>query len=79
MDITLTNDQALVLSDWLERVMGRPDFAAIVDDRAVWSPLLAISRGLDKQLTAIFDPAYVEKLEVARARLMDELGDFGRE
>lgn len=78
MNIALTDDQALVLSDWLERVMHRPDFVAVVDDRAAWSPLLAISRSLDKQLTTIFDPAYVEKLEMARARLMDELGDFGQ-
>jgi hypothetical protein len=59
--------------------MDRPDFVALVDDRAVWAPLLAISRVLDKKLTAIFDVAYDEKLEAARARLIEELGDFGRE
>jgi hypothetical protein len=32
--IELTEDQALVLSDWLDRVMHREAFAALVEDRA---------------------------------------------
>ncbi|WP_338676581.1 hypothetical protein V1460_29130 [Streptomyces sp. SCSIO 30461] len=79
MKIELTDDQALVLSDWLDRVMHRKDFAAIVDDRAVWSALFRISGALETQLSSIFDPSYPDQLESARQRLIDQLGDFGKQ
>lgn len=78
MNITLTDDQALVLSDWMDRVMHRQDFAVLVDDRAVWSALLKIAGSLETQLTAIFDPTYSEQLNAARLRLISELGEFGQ-
>ena len=38
--LKLTRDQALVLSDWLYRVMGTATFAGVVnEDRAAWLPL----------------------------------------
>ncbi|MEU5892884.1 hypothetical protein ABZ835_39495 [Streptomyces sp. NPDC047461] len=77
MKIELTDDQALVLSDWLARVMHRKEFSAVVDDRAVWSPLFRISGSLETQLPSIFDASYGEQLEAARRRLTGELGDFG--
>ncbi|PRX97730.1 hypothetical protein [Allonocardiopsis opalescens] len=74
--LSLTADQALVLSDWLDRAMHTAAFEAAVDDRAVWSPLLSISAALDKRLVMVFDPAYRTRLEQARERLIEELGDF---
>jgi hypothetical protein len=75
--IELTEDQALVLSDWLDRVMHREDFSKVVDDRAVWSALHTISGSLETQLSVIFDPAYGEQLNAARARLIAGLGELG--
>jgi hypothetical protein len=77
MRIELTEDQALVLSDWLDRVMHGPDFSALVDDRAVWSALFTISGSLETQLAAVFEPSYADRLDAARARLIPELGEFG--
>ncbi|MGW7203866.1 hypothetical protein [Streptomyces sp. NPDC054837] len=57
--------------------MHRKEFSAVVDDRAVWSPLFRISGSLETQLPSIFDASYGEQLEAARRRLTGELGDFG--
>ncbi|MFE0187895.1 hypothetical protein [Streptomyces sp. NPDC058989] len=78
MNIELTGDQALVLSDWLDRVMHREDFSDLVDDRAVWSALLKISGTLETGLPQIFDSNYSDQLEAARERLISKLGDFGK-
>ena len=75
--ITLSADQAIVLSAWLDRCMATPVFAAAVDDRAVWSSLLRISGSLDEQLVEIFHESYDTALDEARARLIAKLGDFG--
>jgi hypothetical protein len=57
--ISLTPDQALVLSDWLYEVMMRSDrLSSIVTDRSVWSPLYTISGTLDKALPELFAPDY---------------------
>ncbi|MDP9862648.1 MULTISPECIES: hypothetical protein [Streptosporangium] len=77
MKIELTDDQALVLSDWMNRVMHEEDFSVLVDDRAVWSALLRISGTLETQLLSIFDSSYSEQLDAARRRLIGELGEFG--
>jgi hypothetical protein len=66
-----------VLSDWLDRVVGLDAFTAVVDDRAVWSPLLAIQGALDTSLVGIFSPGYTQDLDDARQRLCARLGDFG--
>ncbi|AUH39509.1 hypothetical protein [Streptomyces sp. CMB-StM0423] len=77
MQIELGDDEALVLSDWLDRMMHRRDFKAVVDDRAVWSALLTVSGSLETRLPQIFSPSYQEDLDAARARLVAGLGDFG--
>ncbi|MCW3816469.1 hypothetical protein ONA91_18645 [Micromonospora sp. DR5-3] len=74
--LKLSHDQALVLSDWLERMESSRAFAQVVDDRAVWSALHTISGTLDKSLVDIFSPDYVQRLEAARRRLLETLGDF---
>ncbi|MFF8317793.1 hypothetical protein ACF06V_11560 [Streptomyces bobili] len=68
--IKLTPDQAFVLSDWLYQVMFQSeDLEGIVQDRAVWSPIYAISGTLDKTLSEIFMPDYGPRLEAAKERL----------
>jgi hypothetical protein len=77
--IKLTGDQALVLSDWLYRVLGTAAFADVVNqDRAVWSPLYRISGSLESSLPEVFMPDYVARLDAARNRLLDTLGEIGR-
>ncbi|WUH97697.1 hypothetical protein OHR68_29830 [Spirillospora sp. NBC_00431] len=66
--IRLSADEALGLSDWLDRVQ-MTDLSRIVDDPAVWEPLHRIAGTLDKKLPWIFAPHYAERLAVARARL----------
>jgi hypothetical protein len=73
--ITLTHDQAFVLSDWLYQVEGSNELSAIVTDQAVWSPLHRISGTLDKTLVELFMPDYAERLEQARRRLLQSMGD----
>ncbi|MGW1669558.1 hypothetical protein [Streptomyces sp. NPDC002324] len=45
----------------------------IVHDRAVWSPIYAISGTLDKTLSEIFMPDYGPRLEAAKERLRADL------
>ena len=45
--IRLRPDEALVLSDWLDRVLATAEFASVVDDRAVWVPLHKIAGVLE--------------------------------
>ncbi|GAA4300249.1 hypothetical protein GCM10023178_05220 [Actinomadura luteofluorescens] len=48
--IRLTRDQALVLSDRLDRMEANEQFDRLVnEDRAVWSPILQISGTLDSR------------------------------
>ncbi|MFE2217469.1 hypothetical protein ACIF85_16635 [Streptomyces sp. NPDC086033] len=75
--IRLTRDQAFVLSDWLYQVMFQSDdLEGIVHDRAVWSPVYAISGTLDKTLSEIFMSDYGPRLEAAKERLRADL--YGR-
>jgi hypothetical protein len=72
--IRLTRDQAFVLSDWLYQVMFQSDdLQGIVHDRAIWSPIYAISGTLDKTLSEIFMADYGPRLEAAKERLRADL------
>ncbi|MFG3050824.1 hypothetical protein ACGFZP_07685 [Kitasatospora sp. NPDC048239] len=76
--ISLTRDQAFVLSDWLFEVMIRSDqLAAIVPDEAVWSAVHSISGPLEKELPELFMPDYAGRLEQARNRLIAAAGGDG--
>jgi hypothetical protein len=56
--IKLTRDQALVLSDWLYRMLGTAEFDGLVDrERAVWSPLYRIAGTLETSQAEIADTA----------------------
>ncbi|NUW33812.1 hypothetical protein HTZ77_20570 [Nonomuraea sp. SMC257] len=77
--IKLTQDQALVLSDWLDRVIGTAEFGDLVgEDRAVWSPLHVIAGRLETSLVEVFMPDYSGRLAAARERLLQTLGELGR-
>lgn len=77
--IRLSRDEALVLSDWLHRMMGTADFDELVDrDQAVWSPLYRICGTLETSLAEVFRPDYPVRLQEARKRLLDALGGVGR-
>lgn len=72
--IRLTRDQGFVLSAGLYQVMFQSDdLEGIVHDRAVWSPIYAISGTLDKTLSEIFKPDYGPRLEAAKERLRADL------
>ncbi|MFD5813084.1 hypothetical protein [Streptomyces sp. NPDC127038] len=45
------------------------DLEGIVCDRAVWSPIYAISGTLDTTLSEIFMPDYSQRLDTAKERL----------
>jgi hypothetical protein len=67
--IELTDDEALVLFDWLSRFgkSGRSDLKDQAEQRALWN-LEAI---LEKNLDAVLDPRYHELVAKARERLRD--------
>ncbi|WP_419994044.1 hypothetical protein [Streptomyces boninensis] len=69
--IELTSDQALVLSDWLEKLQ-MTDLSRVIDDPAVWSPIHRIAGTLDKTLPELFAADYGRRLEAARQRLRAE-------
>lgn len=74
--IHFTRDEALVLSDWLSRHIATPQFAALLDDRAVWSAFLKINGVLEKGLVEPFRADYDVLLDAARERLNHKLGDY---
>lgn len=55
--IKLTSDQALVLSDWLEKLQ-MTDLSRVIDDPAVWSPIHRIAGTLDTTLPELFAEDY---------------------
>ncbi|MGP8296691.1 hypothetical protein ACTPOK_01725 [Streptomyces inhibens] len=76
--IKLTSDEALVLSDWLERVQ-MTDLRRLVDDPAAWAPIHRLAGALDKALPEIFAADYAERLDAARRRLKETMGSFVEE
>lgn len=66
VEVRLSHDQALVLSDWLDRVVGTAPFDHIVNpDRAVWSPLHTLAGTLETTLPTIFSADYGRQLAEA--------------
>jgi hypothetical protein len=73
--IRLEHDQALVLSDWLDRVLNTERFEALVDeDPAVWLPLRQVSGALETTLPEVFAADYIERLDRARLRVLARTG-----
>ncbi|MBO8196318.1 hypothetical protein ITI46_32460 [Streptomyces oryzae] len=69
--IKLTSDEALVLSDWLEKLQ-MTDLSRVVGDPAVRAPIHRIAGTLDKALPELFAPDYDQRIETARQRLRPE-------
>ncbi len=68
-NVTLTADEALVLSDWLSRHEELGDLP--VDDaeqRVLWD----LGAALESVVTEAFDPDYAELLAAAKGRLVAE-------
>ncbi|MBL1093931.1 hypothetical protein ACWCXK_21185 [Streptomyces sp. NPDC001739] len=76
--IKLTSDEALVLSDWLQRVQ-MTDLSRLVDDPAAWAPIHKLAGTLDTALPGIFAADYAERLDAARCRLRETMGSFPEE
>jgi len=72
--VMLNADQAIVLSDWLDRVIGTERFDSFIDeDAAVWSPLYQLHGALETTLPEIFAADYSDRLDAARRRLLPTL------
>ncbi|MEU6673954.1 hypothetical protein [Streptomyces sp. NPDC046853] len=69
--VKLTHDEALVLSDWLEKLQ-MTDLSRVIDDPAVWSPIHRIAGTLDTTLPELFAADYGQRLDAARQRLRAE-------
>lgn len=75
--ITLSPDQAVVLSDWLDRVIGTKRFDSLIyEDPAVWSPPYQLHGTLETTLPEIFAADYNTRLDAARRRLLPTLGEL---
>jgi len=70
LDIRLTADEGLVLSDWLYKWQ---DQDMLLNDKAAQIPLRRIGAALEKKLPAIFAHDYHERVEGARQRLLSDL------
>ena len=66
MEIKLTDDEALILSDLLFKISGREDIFPDVAERQV---LWAIEAQLDKALVEPFKPDYIDLVEKAKNRI----------
>lgn len=64
-----------MLSDWLHKTMHQSDVLDVLlkTDRAVWSPIYAISGALGTTLAEVFMPDYDERVKTARQRLLVEM------
>lgn len=63
MKIELTNEEALVLSDWLYKRSEKKEYFDDISEQYV---LWAIEAQLDKLLPELVDKDYTEKLDTAR-------------
>ncbi len=73
MTLELTNDEALVLFDWLARLDGQD--ALPVEDAAEETVLWSLLAQLEKVLVEPFRPDYDDRVERARARLKPPFGE----
>jgi hypothetical protein len=71
IDVRLTPDEAIVLSDWIHRLQNE---GVPLGDEAVWLPLYRIGGVLETTLPDIFARDYAERVQAARERLLAKLG-----
>jgi hypothetical protein len=68
--VTFSHDQALVLSEWLDQLVGTERFDVLVnEDPAVWAALHRLAGTLEKSLPDIVAADYGHRLDRARWRL----------
>lgn len=67
--ITLSSDEALVLYDWLERIIKNGDLERLVPDPPEWFALLGLSGVLEESLVEPWDRRYGELVDAALGRL----------
>lgn len=77
--VTLSRDEALVLHEWLARVVDDENGAGIADtvedDAEIWA-LNAVLVLLEQTLTAPYEPAFDKLLKAARKRIRDKTGPW---
>lgn len=68
LTLRLSQDEALVLFEWLQRVDDRDDgWVDQAEQRAVWD----LTAALERQLVAPFAADYQAQLDAARGRVRD--------
>ncbi|MER7283174.1 hypothetical protein ABT369_52980 [Dactylosporangium sp. NPDC000244] len=71
--ISLTQDEALVLFEWLWRIDEQTDrFGDLVEDEAERRALWNLTCLLERELVQPFSANYAELVEQARSRLRDK-------
>ncbi|SCE72689.1 hypothetical protein [Micromonospora chokoriensis] len=70
IEIRMTTDEALVMSDWIWRLQRSK---AKLEDPALWMPLYRIGGSIEGALVEIFHPDYEERVAAARKRLLIQL------
>jgi hypothetical protein len=77
--LSLSHDEALVLHEWLARVVDDENADGIAetleDDAEVWA-LNAVYVLLEAALTEPFEPGFDKRLKAARKRLKDKAGPW---
>lgn len=69
--ITLTNEEALVLLDFLTR-FDKTEHDGVFEDQAEQKMLWIIEGQLEKQLVETFSPYYLEIIKTARNNVRDK-------
>lgn len=77
--IAITRDEALVLHEWLARVVDEENAADISgtfeDDAEAWA-LAGLLQLLEQVLDEPFAPGFEKALKAARARIVDRTGPW---
>jgi hypothetical protein len=74
--VRLSEDEAIVLMEWLFRLSERRDFNEIVSEPAERVAIWALHGSLETQSTAVFAPGYQQALTAARERLAPPGSEF---
>lgn len=69
--MTISNDEALVLLDFLAR-FNETEHSDIFEDKAEQQTLWVLERQLEKQLVEPFKPDYKDIIKVARNKIRNE-------
>jgi len=70
VQLSLTYDEALVLSDWLFRISEAKRHRKITSDKSEIIALCALECALEPLIDEVFSPDYSEVVQGAKARLL---------